>query len=105
MYPFTDKQVKLIDGKPYVQSDRLLLGLGVIDSSDLKLYKPNHHSYLSVIKVAKSLGYKVKWDEEKKVVSLEKILVKTIPAMMKTETLLQIKWDKSSLVEGRSERV
>ncbi len=72
VYPFTDKQVKLIDGKPYVQSDRLLLGLGVIDSSDLKLYKPNHHSYLSVIKVAKSLGYKVKWDEEKKVVSLEK---------------------------------
>ena len=72
MYPFTDKQVKLIDGKPYVQSDRLLLGLGVIDSSDLKLYKPNYHSYLSVIKVAKSLGYKVKWDDEKKVVSLEK---------------------------------
>ncbi|MGV2503426.1 gamma-glutamyltransferase, partial [Priestia megaterium] len=28
VYPFTDKQVKRIEGKTYVQYDRLLLGLG-----------------------------------------------------------------------------
>lgn len=49
-----------------------MLGLGVVDLSDLKLYKLNYYFYLLVIKVVKLFGYKVKWDDEKKVVLLEK---------------------------------
>ncbi|MBK5502134.1 gamma-glutamyltransferase [Peribacillus sp. TH14] len=72
VYPYTANQMKIINGKPYIQSDKLLLGLGVIGTADLKTYKPDNKSYLPVIKVAKSLGYKVEWDEKDKVVLLEK---------------------------------
>ncbi|MFB9757160.1 gamma-glutamyltransferase [Ectobacillus funiculus] len=74
VYPYTAKQMKLIDGKPFIQSDKLLLGLGVIESTDLETYKSDKNSYLPVVKVADSLGYKVSWNEEEKVVLLEKDL-------------------------------
>ncbi|WP_028401302.1 gamma-glutamyltransferase [Ectobacillus panaciterrae] len=74
VYPYTADQMKIIDGKPYIQSDKLLLGLGAIESTDLKTYKPDKESYLPVIKVAESLGYKVNWNEKDKVILLEKDL-------------------------------
>ncbi|MFF2459841.1 gamma-glutamyltransferase [Peribacillus simplex] len=74
VYPYQANQMKIIDGKPYIQSDKLLLGLGVIYSRDLKTYKTNKNSYLSVIKTAKALGYKVDWNEKDKVILLEKDL-------------------------------
>ncbi|GAA3319272.1 hypothetical protein GCM10020331_025480 [Ectobacillus funiculus] len=59
----------------FIQSDKLLLGLGVIESTDLETYKSDKkNSYLPVVKVADSLGYKVSWNEEEKVVLLEKDL-------------------------------
>lgn len=72
VYPYTADQMKIIDGRPFIQSDKLLLGLGVIESTDLKIYESDKTSYLPVIKVAESLGYKVNWNEEEKVVLLEK---------------------------------
>ncbi|MET1176697.1 hypothetical protein ABG775_01725 [Peribacillus simplex] len=66
--------MKIIDGKPYIQSEKLLLGLGVIYSRELKTYKTNKNSYLSVIKTAKALGYKVDWNKKDKVILLEKDL-------------------------------
>ncbi|MFJ8069811.1 gamma-glutamyltransferase [Peribacillus sp. NPDC096447] len=72
IYPYTAKQMKLIDGKPYIQSDKLLLGLGAIETVDLEIFKPDKKSYLPVLKVAKSLGYKAKWNEKDKVALLEK---------------------------------
>ncbi|KKI91293.1 gamma-glutamyltranspeptidase [Bacillus sp. SA1-12] len=72
VYPYTADQMKIIDGKPYIQSDKLLLGLGVIESTDLMIYQSNKKSYLPVIKVAESLGYEVNWNEREKVVLLEK---------------------------------
>lgn len=72
VYPYTAKQMKLIDGKPYIQSDKLLLGLGAIETVDLEIFKPDKKSYLPVLKVAKSLGYKAKWNEKDKVALLEK---------------------------------
>lgn len=72
IYPYKAEQMKVIDEKPFIQSDKLLLGLGVIDTNDLKLYKTDKNSYLSVIKTAKALGYKVDWDEKDKIILLEK---------------------------------
>ncbi|MEF2094460.1 gamma-glutamyltransferase [Bacillus sp. CFBP9009] len=72
VYPYTAKQMKLIDGKPYIQSDKLLLGLDAIETVDLKIFNPDKKSYLPVLKVAKSLGYKAKWNEKDKVALLEK---------------------------------
>jgi gamma-glutamyltranspeptidase / glutathione hydrolase len=74
VYPYTAGQMKIIDGKPYIQSDKLLLGLGVIESRDLMIYQSDKKSYLPVIKVAESLGYEVNWNEKEKVVQLEKDL-------------------------------
>ncbi|AMM92825.1 gamma-glutamyltranspeptidase [Peribacillus simplex] len=72
VYPYTAEQMKLIDEKPYIQSDKLLLGLGVIGAGDLGTYEPDKKSYLPVLKVAKSLGYKTKWNETDKEALLEK---------------------------------
>ncbi|ASS92684.1 gamma-glutamyltransferase [Peribacillus simplex] len=72
VYPYTAEQMKLIDEKPYIQSDKLLLGLGVIQSGDLETFKPDKKSYLPVLRVAKSLGYKAKWNEKDKEALLEK---------------------------------
>ncbi|MFF2288090.1 gamma-glutamyltransferase [Peribacillus butanolivorans] len=72
VYPYTAEQMKLINEKPYIQSDKLLLGLGVIGTGDLETFKPDKKSYLPVIKVAKSLGYKAKWNEKDKEALLEK---------------------------------
>jgi len=72
VYPYQANQMKIIDGNPYIQSDKLLLGLGVIDSKELETYKASKNSYLSVIKTAKALGYKVEWNEKDKVILLEK---------------------------------
>ncbi|MED3986794.1 gamma-glutamyltransferase [Peribacillus simplex] len=72
VYPYTAEQMKLIDEKPYIQSDKLLLGLGVIQSEDLETFKPDKKSYLPVLRVAKSLGYKAKWNEKDKEALLEK---------------------------------
>ncbi len=74
VYPYTAQQMKLIRGNPYIQSDKLLLGLGVIEAKDLIFYKPSRGSYLPGIEVANSLGYKVNWDEKDKVLQLEKDL-------------------------------
>lgn len=74
VYPYTADQMKLLNGTPYIQSDKLLLGLGAIDSSDLNAYKPHKRSYLPVLKVAQSLGYEVTWNEETKEVLLQKDL-------------------------------
>ena len=74
VYPYETNQMKIIDGKPYIQSDKLLLGLGVIDSSELKTYKTDNNSYLSVIKTAKAFGYKVDWNEKDNVILLKKDL-------------------------------
>lgn len=71
-FPYTAKQMKIIDGKPYIQSDKLLLGLGVIGTKDLKTYKPDQKSFLPVLRVGKVTGFKVEWNEEDKVVLLEK---------------------------------
>ncbi|MGE7601516.1 gamma-glutamyltransferase [Peribacillus sp. NPDC097675] len=72
VFPYLAKQMKLLDGKPYIQSDKLLLGLGLISSKDLKTYKPNEESYLPVIKAAKATGFKVTWNDKEKMVLLEK---------------------------------
>ncbi|MBO0997574.1 gamma-glutamyltransferase [Bacillus sp. SD075] len=72
VYPYTAEQMKLIDEKPYIQSDKLLLGLGVIQTGDLETFKPDKKSYLPVLRVAKSLGYKAKWNEKDKEALLEK---------------------------------
>ncbi|MDG4849956.1 gamma-glutamyltransferase [Peribacillus frigoritolerans] len=72
VYPYTADQMKLIDDKPYIQSDKLLLGLGVIQTRDLETFKPDKKSYLPVLGVAKSLGYKTKWNEKDKEALLEK---------------------------------
>lgn len=72
VYPYTADQMKLIDEKPYIQSDKLLLGLGVIQTRDLETFKPDKKSYLPVLGVAKSLGYKTKWNEKDKEALLEK---------------------------------
>ncbi|MCM3066698.1 gamma-glutamyltransferase [Priestia flexa] len=71
-YPYTHDQLKLIDGKPYVQADKLLLGLGLLKTSDLKMYKPTKHSYLPAATTAVVAGFEVEWDEEKKELSLER---------------------------------
>ncbi|WEZ06568.1 ArsR/SmtB family transcription factor [Priestia flexa] len=60
------------DGKPYVQADKLLLGLGLLKTSDLKMYKPTKHSYLPAATTAVGAGFEVEWDEEKKELSLER---------------------------------
>lgn len=72
IYPYTAEQMKLIDEKPYIQSDKLLLGLGVIQTGDLQTFKPDKKSYLPVLSVGKSLGYKAKWNEKDKEALLEK---------------------------------
>ncbi|WP_375088617.1 gamma-glutamyltransferase [Peribacillus sp. RS7] len=72
VYPYTAEQMKLIDEKPYIQSDKLLLGLGAIGTGDLETFKPDKKSYLPVLRVAKSLGYKTKWNEKDKEALLEK---------------------------------
>lgn len=72
VYPYTAEQMKLIDEKPYIQSDKLLLGLGAIGTGDLETFKPDKKSYLPVLRVAKSLGYKAKWNEKDKEALLEK---------------------------------
>ncbi|KAB2487427.1 gamma-glutamyltransferase [Priestia endophytica] len=71
-YPYYANQMKIINGQPYVQSDKLLLGLGIIEKEELKFYKTKKNSYLSVIKTAEALGYKVDWDKKEKIVLLEK---------------------------------
>ena len=76
VYPYEANQMKIIDGKPYIQSDKLLLGLGAIDTSELKTFKANNNSYLPVIKTAKALGYIVDWNEKDHVILLEKDLSK-----------------------------
>ncbi|MDM5212844.1 gamma-glutamyltransferase [Peribacillus sp. NJ4] len=72
VYPYTADQMKLIDEKPYIKSDKLLLGLGAIGTGDLETFKPDKKSYLPVLRVAKSLGYKAKWNEKDKEALLEK---------------------------------
>ncbi|MFH0070311.1 gamma-glutamyltransferase [Peribacillus sp. NPDC056705] len=72
VYPYSAEQMKLIDEKPYIQSDKLLLGLGAIGTGDLETFKPDKKSYLPVLRVAKSLGYKTKWNEKDKEALLEK---------------------------------
>lgn len=72
VYPYTAEQMKLIDEKPYIQSDKLLLGLGAIGTGDLETFKPDKKSYLPVLRVAQSLGYKAKWNEKDKEALLEK---------------------------------
>ncbi|MGE7903113.1 gamma-glutamyltransferase [Peribacillus sp. NPDC094092] len=72
VYPYTAEQMKLIDEKPYIQSDKLLLGLGAIGTGDLETFKPDKKSYLPVLRVAQSLGYKAKWKEKEKEALLEK---------------------------------
>ncbi|MGG0381465.1 gamma-glutamyltransferase [Priestia filamentosa] len=71
-YPYYANQMKIINGQPYIQSDKLLLGLGIIEKEELKFYKAKKNSYLSVIKTAEALGYKVDWDKKEKIVLLEK---------------------------------
>ena len=72
VYPYSAEQMKLIDEKPYIQSDKLLLGLGAIGTGDLETFKPDKKSYLPVLRVAQSLGYKTKWNEKDKEALLEK---------------------------------
>lgn len=72
-YPFTPEQMALMEGKAFVQADKLLLGL----TGKTSAYKQDEvniqgKAFLPVSKVAKALGFTTKWDEKEKVVSLEK---------------------------------
>ncbi|WP_407649429.1 gamma-glutamyltransferase [Brevibacillus composti] len=73
VYPYTAEQLVLWNGEPYVQAEKLLLGLGGDpDAFQSERISLNGRSYLSVKKAGEGLGYTVEWDAKEAVVSLQK---------------------------------
>ncbi|WP_432803544.1 gamma-glutamyltransferase [Brevibacillus borstelensis] len=73
LYPYTADQLAWYKGEPYVQADKLLLGLhakpGSFQSEQAFI---DGRAFLPVKKVAEGLGFTVTWDAKEKVVSLQK---------------------------------
>ncbi|USG68393.1 gamma-glutamyltransferase [Brevibacillus ruminantium] len=72
-YPFTANQLLLWNGEPYVQADKLLLGLNARQASfSADEIKRDGRLFLPVKRVAEALGYTVTWKAREAVVSLQK---------------------------------
>lgn len=72
-YPYTASQVVIQNGTSYVQADKLLLGLGLkANRVKAAAISVGGKSYLPVRSVAEEAGYKVSWNNEERVVLLEK---------------------------------
>ncbi|MEJ8544428.1 gamma-glutamyltransferase [Brevibacillus borstelensis] len=73
LYPFTAEQLTWYKGEPYVQADKLLLGLHAEpDAFQSEQAAIDGRMYLPVKKVAEGLGYTAEWDAKEKVISLQK---------------------------------
>jgi gamma-glutamyltranspeptidase/glutathione hydrolase len=73
VYPYTADQKRMVNGTAYIQAQKLALGLG----TDFAAFKNmavaiDGKGFLPVKKVAEAMGYTVQWNEEERILQLQK---------------------------------